>query len=64
MLLQLFQIANRLQVGMLVYARVSLANRDMETEIECFDAASGKAEGFGELKGGMMITTSLEFARQ
>jgi exosome complex component RRP40 len=52
------------QVGMLVYARVSLANRDMETEIECFDAASGKAEGFGELKGGTMITTSLEFARQ
>lgn len=49
---------------MLVYARVSLANRDMETEIECFDPATGKSEGFGEVKGGLMMTTSLEFARQ
>jgi exosome complex component RRP40 len=36
----------------------------MEPELECVDATTGKSEGFGELKGGLMITTSLEFARQ
>ena len=52
------------QIGTLVYARVSVASRDMEPELECVDATTGKAEGFGELKGGLMIHTSLEFARQ
>lgn len=36
----------------------------MEPELECVDATTGKSEGFGELKGGLMINTSLEFARQ
>jgi exosome complex component RRP40 len=36
----------------------------MEPEIECFDAATGKAEGFGELKGGLLLTVSLELCRQ
>ncbi|WBW72575.1 exosome subunit Rrp40 [Schizosaccharomyces osmophilus] len=45
-----------LTVGSLVYARVSLADRDMEPELECLDAATGKASGFGELKEGYMIT--------
>ncbi|WWD18380.1 hypothetical protein CI109_102830 [Kwoniella shandongensis] len=53
-----------LKVGTLVYARVSLANRDMEPEIECFDPNTGKSEGFGELKGGLMITCSLQLCRQ
>lgn len=53
-----------LKIGTLVYARVSVASRDMEPELECVDATTGKAEGFGELKGGLMIHTSLEFARQ
>ncbi|WVR06251.1 hypothetical protein IAU60_003281 [Kwoniella sp. DSM 27419] len=52
-----------LKVGTLVYARVSLANRDMEPEIECFDPNTGKAEGFGELKGGLMISCSLQLCR-
>ncbi|WVF69354.1 hypothetical protein IAT40_004130 [Kwoniella sp. CBS 6097] len=52
-----------LKVGTLVYARVSLANRDMEPEIECFDPNTGKAEGFGELKGGLMVTCSLQLCR-
>ncbi|WRT67681.1 uncharacterized protein IL334_004653 [Kwoniella shivajii] len=52
-----------LKVGTLVYARVSLANRDMEPEIECFDPNTGKAEGFGELKGGLMLTCSLQLCR-
>ncbi|EPY50846.1 exosome subunit Rrp40 [Schizosaccharomyces cryophilus OY26] len=45
-----------LAVGSLVYARVSLADRDMEPELECVDATTGKAGGFGELKDGYMIT--------
>lgn len=45
-----------LNVGSLVYARVSLADRDMEPELECFDATTGKAAGYGELKNGYMIT--------
>ncbi|OCF30625.1 exosome complex component RRP40 [Kwoniella heveanensis CBS 569] len=53
-----------LKVGTLVYARVSLANRDMEPEIECFDPNTGKAEGFGELKGGLMVTCSLQLCRK
>jgi len=48
--------------GTLVYARVSLANKDMEPDLECM-AASGKGEGFGELKGGFMFTTSLGLSR-
>ncbi|EEB09142.1 exosome subunit Rrp40 [Schizosaccharomyces japonicus yFS275] len=44
-----------LAVGSLVYARVSLADKDMEPELECVDATSGKAAGFGELKGGYLI---------
>ncbi|WWC70659.1 uncharacterized protein I206_104610 [Kwoniella pini CBS 10737] len=52
-----------LKVGTLVYARVSLANRDMEPEIECFDPNTGKAEGFGELKGGLMVSCSLQLCR-
>ena len=52
------------QVGSLVYARVSLANRDMEPELECFDATTRKAEGFEELKGGMVVTCSLQMSRQ
>jgi exosome complex component RRP40 len=46
-----------------VYARISLAHRDMETELECLDSHSGKAAGFGELKEGFMVTVSLKLAR-
>lgn len=53
-----------LKVGVLVYARVSLANRDMEPEIECFDPSTGKSDGFGELKGGLVVNCSLQTARQ
>ena len=47
-----------------MYARVSLANRDMEPEIECFDPSTGKSDGFGELKGGLVVNCSLQTARQ
>jgi exosome complex component RRP40 len=52
------------QIGTLLYARVSLAHRDMEPEIECFDPSTGKSEGFGELKGGLVVDCSLQFCRQ
>lgn len=51
------------QVGSLVYARVSLANRDMEPEVECIDPTTHKADGFGELKSGFIVKCSLGFAR-
>jgi len=52
-----------LKVGCLVYARVSLAHKDMEPELECFDAQTRKAEGFGELKGGFVVKCSLKMCR-
>ncbi|OSD07413.1 exosome complex exonuclease RRP40 [Trametes coccinea BRFM310] len=52
-----------LKVGSLLYARVSLAHKDMEPELECFDAQTRKAEGFGELKGGFLVTCSLKMCR-
>jgi exosome complex component RRP40 len=51
------------QVGSLVYARMIVANKDMEPEISCM-TGSGKAEGFGPLNGGYMIKTSTGLARQ
>ncbi|CED82043.1 Exosomal 3'-5' exoribonuclease complex subunit Rrp40 [Phaffia rhodozyma] len=53
-----------LKVGSLVYARISLANRDMEPELECFDATTRKSDGFGELKEGMTVTCSLQMSRR
>ncbi|KAI0056090.1 exosome complex exonuclease RRP40 [Artomyces pyxidatus] len=52
-----------LKVGSLIYARVSLAHKDMEPELECFDAQTRKAEGFGELKGGFVVRCSLKMSR-
>jgi exosome complex component RRP40 len=56
--------ANINQVNSLVYARVSLAHKDMEPELECFDAQTRKAEGFGELKGGFLVRCSLKMSRK
>ncbi len=53
-----------LSVGDLVYARVSLANKYMDPELECTDKGSGLAAGFGGLKGGYMIKVSLGMARR
>lgn len=52
------------QVGSLIYGRISLAHKDMEPELECFDAQSRKSEGFGELKGGFLVRCSLRLCRQ
>ncbi|KAJ3176116.1 Exosome component 3 [Geranomyces variabilis] len=52
-----------LDVGSLVYCRLSVANKDMEPELECVDPATGKAGGYGELKGGFVVKCSLRMAR-
>jgi len=41
-----------------------MAHKDMEPELECFDAQTRKSEGFGELKGGFMVRCSLRMCRQ
>lgn len=56
--------ANINQINALVYARVSLAHKDMEPELECFDAQTRKTEGFGELKGGFLVRCSLKMSRK
>ncbi|KAF8454132.1 hypothetical protein BGX38DRAFT_1089873 [Terfezia claveryi] len=54
----------QLNPGCVVYARISLASKHMDPELECFDAATSKAGGFGELKGGMLFDVSLGMARR
>lgn len=49
--------------GALVYARVTLANKHMDAELECVSASTGKADGLGPLVGGMLFTVSLGMAR-
>ena len=53
-----------LVAGSLIYARVALAHKDLDTELECVHPATGKADGLGELKGGMLFDLSLGFARR
>ena len=36
----------------------------MEPELECFDAQTRKAEGYGELKGGFLVRCSLKMSRK
>lgn len=52
----------QLEVGALVYAKVVLANKDMECEVSCV-GDSGRADGLGELKGGNVITVGLRTCR-
>ncbi|KAK4682755.1 exosome non-catalytic core subunit rrp40 [Podospora pseudoanserina] len=54
----------QLAPGALVYARVVLANKHMDPEIECVSQSTGKSDGLGELKGGMVFDVSLQFARR
>ena len=53
-----------LSAGALVYARVALANRHMDPELECVSPATGKADGLGPLVGGMLFDVSLGLARR
>ncbi|KAF9082152.1 Exosome component 3 [Mortierella sp. GBA35] len=51
-------------IGDLLYCRVSMANKDMEAELECMNPTTGKADGYGELKSGFVIKVSLGLARR
>ncbi|KAJ1919415.1 exosome non-catalytic core subunit rrp40 [Mycoemilia scoparia] len=53
-----------LSIGALIYAKVSIANKDMDPEIECYNSDTGKSEGFGELKNGFTIRASLGFCHR
>ena len=50
--------------GSSVYARVSLANKHMDPELECMSSSTGKADGLGPLTGGMLFDISLGLARR
>ncbi|MCJ1440807.1 MAG: exosome non-catalytic core subunit rrp40 [Stictis urceolatum] len=57
----------QLPAGSLVYARIvsSVAhNKFQEPELVCYNPSSGKSEGLGELKGGMVFDVSLEMSRR
>ncbi|KAG0228277.1 Exosome component 3 [Actinomortierella wolfii] len=51
-------------IGDLLYCRVAMANKDMEAELDCVNPTTGKADGYGELKGGFVIKVSLGLARR
>ncbi|KAG5942830.1 hypothetical protein E4U60_007074 [Claviceps pazoutovae] len=50
--------------GALVYARVSMANKHMDAEVECVNSSTGKADGLGPLTGGMLFHISLGMSRR
>jgi exosome complex component RRP40 len=54
----------QLASGSLVYARVTLANKHMDPELECVSATTGKNDGLGPLTGGMVFSVSLSMARR
>ncbi|KAL1837846.1 hypothetical protein VTJ49DRAFT_3319 [Mycothermus thermophilus] len=55
----------QLSPGQLVYARVSLANKHMDPELECVHPSTGKADGLGPITGpGCAFDVSLGFARR
>ena len=53
-----------LRIGSLLYARVTHAHKDMDPELECFDAQTRKADGFGELNGSFVVRCSLKMCRR
>jgi len=53
-----------LNPGALVYGRVRKADKWSDVEIECFNSATGKSEGMGPLKGGMLFDVSSGLARR
>ncbi|EMD65339.1 hypothetical protein GGP41_010248 [Bipolaris sorokiniana] len=48
----------------LVYCRVASAGKDLPPELTCVDPSTGKSEGLGLLKGGMVFKVSLGMARR
>ncbi|KAL8739913.1 MAG: hypothetical protein Q9184_008552, partial [Pyrenodesmia sp. 2 TL-2023] len=54
----------QLVAGSLIYARVLSASKHIDPEIVCYNPSTGKSEGMGELKGGMVFDVSLGMARR
>ncbi|KAL8913573.1 MAG: hypothetical protein Q9171_001657 [Xanthocarpia ochracea] len=54
----------QLSSGSLIYARVTAASKHLDPEIACYNPSTGKSEGLGELKGGMVFDISLGMARR
>jgi exosome complex component RRP40 len=54
----------KLEASDLVYARVCRASKGEDVEVECCNSATGKAEGMGPLKGGMVFEVHPAFARR
>ena len=54
----------QLNHGSLVYARVISASKHLDPEVVCYNPSTGKSEGMGELKGGMLFDISLGMARR
>lgn len=53
-----------LAAGALVYGRISKVEKGGDVELECFNSATGKADGMGPLKGGMVFDISVGFSRR
>ncbi|KAI4132549.1 MAG: hypothetical protein LQ338_000648 [Usnochroma carphineum] len=54
----------QLTSGSLIYARILSASKHIDPEIVCYNPSTGKSEGMGELKGGMVFDVSLGMARR
>ncbi|MCJ1381462.1 exosome non-catalytic core subunit rrp40 [Xylographa soralifera] len=54
----------QLSSGSLVYAKVTSASKHMDPEITCCNPSTGKSDGMGELKEGMVFEVSLGIARR
>lgn len=50
--------------GSLIYARILSAPKHMDPEIVCYNPSTGKSEGMGELKGGMVFELGLGMCRR
>ncbi|KAK0510259.1 hypothetical protein JMJ35_007653 [Cladonia borealis] len=54
----------QLNSGSLIYARILSASKHTDPEIVCYNPSTGKSEGMGELKGGMLFDISMAMARR
>ncbi|KAF1964676.1 hypothetical protein BU23DRAFT_520825, partial [Bimuria novae-zelandiae CBS 107.79] len=54
----------QLSPNSLVYARIASATKDFAPELTCVDPSTGKSEGLGPIKGGMVFKISLGMARR
>ena len=53
-----------LRAGDVVYARVAATPRDLDPVLTCVDEATGKAQGFGPLRGGTVVRCGSGLARR